>query len=305
MQLVSLSDMVTRALQAADMEYGGPRTEAEVIKLLNTGVQQIHGKLALNFGDAYYHFTLTAAFTAGTSAYLLPTDFYKAQGVDVQAGTGSSDYFPVRRFDEQSRGLGTVPSRVLLPRYQIKGRYIHFMPPPADTRNYRLHYSPTSPRLIKQAFTADAGADTLTLTDHGLRTNEPVRLTTDGTLPAGLATSTTYWVIYDDVDTLQLAAAEDGSAIDITDTGTGTHTLVSMYDGVDGYEEYAVLFAGVRLLDKEEGDTKQKAADRDRYLKDLDDMAANRDAGEAFPIRDVLYGSAYDPDEELAHWPTA
>lgn len=76
-------------------------------------------------------------------------------------------------------------------------------------------------------------ADTITLTTgyginigHGLCLNDVVTLTTTGTLPAGLATSTNYYVIVSDQNTIQLAASANGSAINITDTGSGVHTVV-------------------------------------------------------------------------------
>lgn len=76
----------------------------------------------------------------------------------------------------------------------------------------------------------DAGADTLTLTAHGLLTADgPVRFSTTGTLPGGLAVDTDYWLIKVDADTLKVASsflnALDGTAINLSDTGSGTHSL--------------------------------------------------------------------------------
>ena len=83
-------------------------------------------------------------------------------------------------------------------------------------------------------FTADAGTDIITMTST---TNRPsnilvgtrVRLTTTTTLPAGLALATDYYVIKVTDSTFQLATsyanAIAGTAINITDAGTGTHTM--------------------------------------------------------------------------------
>jgi len=66
--------------------------------------------------------------------------------------------------------------------------------------------------------------DELTIPSHGFTTGFKVRLTTTGTLPAGLATGTDYFVIKIDDDTIQLAAslddALDGIPVDITDQGS-------------------------------------------------------------------------------------
>lgn len=83
-------------------------------------------------------------------------------------------------------------------------------------------------------FTADAGTDTCTYTStanipSNILTGTRVRLTTTTTLPAGLATATDYYVIRLSDTTFRLATsyanAIAGTQINITDAGTGTHTI--------------------------------------------------------------------------------
>ncbi len=85
----------------------------------------------------------------------------------------------------------------------------------------------TSP--ASKTVTVDAGTDVITATAHGWSTGDLVRGTTDGTLPAPLALAANYFVIRTGTNTFKLADARAtalaGSAIDIIDTGTGTHTL--------------------------------------------------------------------------------
>lgn len=63
----------------------------------------------------------------------------------------------------------------------------------------------------------------LTIPTHGLVTGIEGQLTTTGTLPTGLATSTNYWAIYVDANTIKLASSYDnavaGTAIIPTDDG--------------------------------------------------------------------------------------
>jgi len=82
-------------------------------------------------------------------------------------------------------------------------------------------------------FTADASTDTMTWTStasipSNVLTGTRVRLTTTTTLPAPLATATDYFVIRVSDTTYKLATtaanATAGTAINITDAGTGTHT---------------------------------------------------------------------------------
>lgn len=84
------------------------------------------------------------------------------------------------------------------------------------------------PRAPHEAFTftADAGTNLLTSVGHGMAAGDPVRFTSDTTLPAGLAAGTTYYVIASGLtaDAFKVSAALAGSEVDITDAGTGTHS---------------------------------------------------------------------------------
>lgn len=77
-------------------------------------------------------------------------------------------------------------------------------------------------------FTA-AASDVCTAVAHGFTTGLKVQVSTTTTLPAGLAAVTDYFVIALDADTFKLASslvnALAGTAVDITDAGTGTHTV--------------------------------------------------------------------------------
>lgn len=83
-------------------------------------------------------------------------------------------------------------------------------------------------------FTADAGTDLCTWTStanipSNVLTGTRVRLTTTTTLPGGLATATDYYIIRMSDTTFELATsyanAVAGTQINITDAGTGTHTV--------------------------------------------------------------------------------
>lgn len=86
-------------------------------------------------------------------------------------------------------------------------------------------------------FTA-ATTDICTKTAHGFVTGQKVRVSSATTLPAGLSAATTYYVIKVTADTFKLATtdalATAGTAIDITDTGTGAHSIVG-YENLTGF----------------------------------------------------------------------
>lgn len=69
-------------------------------------------------------------------------------------------------------------------------------------------------------------------TGHGLDDGDPFVPTTDGALPTGLVSGTTYYVKAVDADTFQLAATPGGTAITTTGSQSGTHTGTSALCGL-------------------------------------------------------------------------
>ncbi len=80
-----------------------------------------------------------------------------------------------------------------------------------------------------------ATTDLISRTAHGLVAGDRVRFTTTTTLPAGLSLLTDYYVLASGLtaNDFKVSTTNGGSAVDITSTGTGTHT-VSRYDNA-GY----------------------------------------------------------------------
>lgn len=95
--------------------------------------------------------------------------------------------------------------------------------------------------------TATAATDLINLAAHGFANGSRVRFTTTTTLPAPLAANTTYYVVSATADTFKVAATDGGAAINITDAGTGTHSVVG-WEKLTGFffEQSAVaLRAGI------------------------------------------------------------
>ena len=83
-----------------------------------------------------------------------------------------------------------------------------------------------STSLLSSAFTMDT-TSSMTVTGHGWRIDDKIRMSSVTTLPAGLSASTDYYVVkIVDANTVQISATLSGEAITTTDAGTGTHTAV-------------------------------------------------------------------------------
>lgn len=85
--------------------------------------------------------------------------------------------------------------------------------------------------IADQVVTFDTTDNEVDWTAHGRKTGDgPIRFTTTGTLPAGLALATDYWIIRRTADAFSLAVSRASALsnveIDMTSAGSGTHTLV-------------------------------------------------------------------------------
>lgn len=100
----------------------------------------------------------------------------------------------------------------------------------------------------------------LTAAAHGKDTGfGPVRLTTSGTLPAGLALTTDYWMIVVSANTFRLASSKAnaiaGVAIEVQDAGSGTHnmraTMQTVADQMEQCLDEVLCFPGYRDMPKD------------------------------------------------------
>lgn len=100
------------------------------------------------------------------------------------------------------------------------------------------------PNGITGTFTRYLSTDELTVTGTGWAQRFIVRLTTTGTLPSGLATSTDYYLLPGTgTGRWKLAASMDGSAIALSSAGSGTHTMTLQSAVVDIRASTPILVA--------------------------------------------------------------
>lgn len=85
-------------------------------------------------------------------------------------------------------------------------------------------YKSTS--LPESTFTVVAATDVFTSgAAHGFQLGDKLQFTTATTLPAGLSLTTNYYVIsIPSTTTFKVSATVGGASVNVTDTGTGTHT---------------------------------------------------------------------------------
>lgn len=98
-------------------------------------------------------------------------------------------------------------------------------------------------------FTADAGTDELTATAHGKSNDDVLELDSTTTLPAGLSADTKYFVISATANTFQVSLTQGGAAVNITDTGTGTHSFYDTFKIPDYRGRFLRAFSNGATLD--------------------------------------------------------
>lgn len=125
-------------------------------------------------------------------------------------------------------GVNQVETFDVLPKSEsVGGSYIT----QNSAQNLRSYYFWLDKGTISHDFNSttdvDATTDTITITNHGFATNDPILFT--GTVPGGLIVDTIYYAIRTNANDFQVKATVGGSAIDLTDAvGTANVVHVSL-----------------------------------------------------------------------------
>lgn len=94
-------------------------------------------------------------------------------------------------------------------------------------RSYTMSYLTFYGAAAEGITVLTRSSNTLTLaTGHGLYNGQLVTLTTTTTLPAGLTANTLYYIVSRTATAVSFALTPGGSAVTISDAGTGTHKIV-------------------------------------------------------------------------------
>ena len=109
-----------------------------------------------------------------------------------------------------------------------------------DTADVDTETAATVVDSFSTATISIASPGVVTWTAHGLLADQPVRFTTTGVLPTGIAVGTTYFVLAAGLtaNTFQIGATAGGSAIATTGTQSGVHTATALQYG-GSIAEYA------------------------------------------------------------------
>ena len=213
-------ELKARARRVADMVNSDFISDDELNDWINLGVSELHDLLVGSFED-WFEQQATISIVSGTDAYDLPSDFYKAKGVDFDFS--GSTYTVPRYMPNQRNVFKSGPAVGLLgvAAYRIIDDQIRFIPVPSGSGPATLRYVQHSTPLLTD--------------DQRVHARIP-----------------------------------------------------------QGWEEYIVLEAAIRMLLKEESETGPAQLHKDRLEARIRTLA-ERDVGEPWRVQDVTsYLSEYD-----------
>lgn len=140
----------TAIRQRTDMEQSQFVRDPELNGYINSSLQELHDLLVAAYCEDYYMSEYDFTTTAGVKSYVLPTDFYKLRGVDVQNG---SQWATVKRFnfnrrnqDQNSQTWNLLGLPYL--EYRLVGSNVLFNRAPTAPSNIRLFYYPKAIQLV-------------------------------------------------------------------------------------------------------------------------------------------------------------
>ena len=151
----TLAQLITRVRQRAAMVGSTFVSDSEVVDYINVAMAEIHDLLVDKYED--YFVSSTTYTLPADNPGTLPSDFYKALGVDFLSGGLT---YRMMRFTFQERNMYNAPeivaSRIADTRYAIQGNQIKFIPSPSTSGTVTLFYVPES-----QQFSAGSTSDTI------------------------------------------------------------------------------------------------------------------------------------------------
>lgn len=226
--------------------------EDDILRFANEEMYISQVPSVLMYHEEYFVHPVTVSLATDTSRYAIPYRAIGGKMRDLMFQDTNGNLFDMARInpDDKSAYQNGAQSNNSLHKYYIEGNEIVLVPTVTGTPTGSLVFyiylrpnqlvqnsraatcsaissasSSTKYNLMANSTFIQTGADTITVTSHGFPNAARVTFSSTGTLPAGLSGSTTYYVVSTATNTFQVSTSVGGSAVDITDEGSGLHTV--------------------------------------------------------------------------------
>tara|TARA_Y100000114_G_C11752384_1_gene325058 strand:- start:174 stop:872 length:699 start_codon:yes stop_codon:yes gene_type:complete len=150
---IQFDTLSTRAKRRADMVNSSFVSEDEIKDYLNSSIAELYDFLVKSYEDYFVKTTTyTVPLTTGGTADDLPSDFYKALGVDFVSGGITST---LKAFSFTERNIYNTPyaviDRLAKPMYKVDGSKIKMIPENVQSGTITLFYVPLAPEFTSTA----------------------------------------------------------------------------------------------------------------------------------------------------------
>lgn len=301
--MITLSSLRDQVRQRADMQSSLFVSNSELDGYINNSYLELYDLVVSRFEDYYSSQLLFTIATGNTQA--IPDDFYKLRGLDYDL---NGTWVELRKFNFQDRNKYTQPNQILYQsqyrRYRLMAGDIMIEPEDNANGNYRLWYIPKATRMIVGVAATATIQDILytavdVYTDGNLISIEYVNTGTAGSEVVNVSGTSIQVGIESGVSTADQIVTAITNSVDasvlvssaVSGTGTTTQVVVTQtflsgsviqidMDEFNGWEEYVIIDAAIKCLQKEESDVSVLAMQKQAIIDRIEAMASNRDAGE-------------------------
>ena len=305
--VVTVQDLINQIREESDMQSSGFVSDLAIATHINNSGKELYDILLGAYGNDYYiappvNFTTnnindTFPLPDGVLQFndqfgnpFIPPPFYKLAGVDLQLGATPQSYVTLNTFPFRERNKFAVPNFASFYgftniRYRLYGsspQQIWFTPLPAAGLTIQLRYAPKMPNIVS-SFVVAGTISTNTLTTNDLLTPQINQNIFGPGIPAN--TIITAVSVVGPVNTLTLSNTLTAPVVNqVVQVFSYTQTM----EWFNGWEEYIVIDAAIKMLGKEESITDDlKLRKKDMYQR-IQDIAENRDEGSPGRTADVM-----------------
>ena len=282
---VALNTLRDEARQHADQVNSEFVTDAELNGYLNNSWSELYDILVSKYQDDYFLTSTSITVTSGTSTYSLPSDFYKARGVDLNINDNQNT--PLQRYTFADRTRDSLVRYARDVKYRIQANNIVFAPSPSNN-TATLWYIPHPRKLQSVTPTRISRGSTTTWTvpsTHSFVAGDKINaigfFATNYNVEQTVSSVTSTTVVTD----LNSSALSDPTVYG---------TLESMQDFVNaGWRQYVSVDSAIMMMLKEESDISGLVYVKQGLLERIEIMAEDRDSGEPARVTNVAAYEQY------------
>ena len=282
---VALNTLRDEARQRADQVNSEFVTDAELNGYLNNSWSELYDILVSKYQDDYFLTSTSITVTSGTSSYSLPSDFYKARGVDLNINDNQNT--PLQRYTFADRTRDSLVRYARDVKYRIQANNIVFAPSPSNN-TATLWYIPHPRKLQSVTPSAISRGSTTTWTvpsTHSFVAGDKINaigfFATNYNVEQTVSSVTSTTVVTD----LNSSALSDPTVYG---------TLESMQDFVNaGWGQYVSVDSAIMMMLKEESDISGLVYVKQGLLERIEIMAEDRDSGEPARVTNVAAYEQY------------